>query len=119
MQLTRRLDENWDMMFGQGLGNYCTDAESVAQNVRSRLMLLQGEWFLDTDAGVPYLQNITRKPMDLAFAESVFKQTVLETDGVSSIDSFSMTFDSSARELVVSITVITIYGTTANIQVRT
>lgn len=81
-------------------------------------MLLQGEWFLDTSAGVPYLQNIAIKPADFPFAEAVIKQTISETDGVASIESFSMEYDGTTRELVIVTSVKTIYGNTLNIQVR-
>lgn len=118
MQLTRRLDENHDMTFGRGLANFAVDAEATAQNVRTRLMLLQGEWFLDTDAGVPYLQRIAVKPADFQYAESVIKQTILDTDGIASMESFSMSYDGNTRELVINTSVKTIYGNTLNIQVR-
>jgi hypothetical protein len=117
-QLTRRLDANWDMTFGRGLANYARGAEAVAQNVRSRLLLLQGEWFLDINAGVPYLQKITVRPADLAFTAAVLKQTILETDGVAEVTSFDLAMDQVARKLTVSATVTTEDGSTANIQVR-
>jgi hypothetical protein len=123
MQLTRRLDANHDMQFGAGLANFCVDAEATAQNVRTRLELLQGEWFLDTSAGVPYIQNefvtkgITDKPADLAFAESAIQQEILGTDGVVSIDGFASQFSSSTRLFSVQAKVTTEFGTTENIKV--
>lgn len=124
MQLTRRLSADWDMTFGQGLSNFARDAEATAQNVKANLQLLQGEWFLDVSAGVPYLRNdyVTRaiidKPTDLAFVESVVKQTILNTDGVDHIDDFKMTFDTRTRRLSVSVTVFTVYDDITTIQVR-
>jgi hypothetical protein len=112
------------MTFGRGLANFTTDAEATAQNVMSRLQLLQGEWFLDTSAGVPYLENdyvtrsLTQKPTDLSYVEAVIKQTILDTDGVDSITSFSMSFDTNTRKLVISATLSTIYDVATTIQVR-
>jgi hypothetical protein len=123
MQLTRRLDANHDMTFGAGLGNFCVDAEATAQNVRTRLELLQGEWFLDTSAGVPYIQNdfvtkgITDKPADLAFAESAIQQEILGTDGVVSIEGFASQFNSSTRLFSVQAKITTEFGTTENVKV--
>ena len=117
MSLTRRLDANHDMTFGRGLSNFCTDAEACAQNVRTRLYLLQGEWFLDTDAGMPYLQKITQKPADLAYAEAVIKQTILGTDGINSIKEIRLLFNPDTRNLNVYAFVDTIYGTLENIEV--
>jgi hypothetical protein len=118
MQLTRRLDVNHDMTFGRGLANFARDAEATAQNVRTRLLLLQGEWFLDVDAGVPYLQRIAVKPADFPFVESVIKQTILDTDGVASMESFEMEYDGTTRELIITTSLTDIYGNTINIQVR-
>ena len=49
--LVRRLDPGHDMTFGQGLANYARDDEATAQAVKTRLLLLFNEWFLDTGAG--------------------------------------------------------------------
>lgn len=117
-QLTRRLDSNWDMTFGRGLSNYAQGAEAVAQNVRSRLLLLQEEWFLDLDAGVPYFQKIAVRPADLAYTSATLKQTILETDGVADVTSFDMTLDDITRKLTITATVTTDTGDIANIQVR-
>jgi hypothetical protein len=115
--LTRRLDENWDMRFGHGLSDYAVDQEAVSQNVKTRLQLLRGEWFLDVDAGVPYLQEIMVKPADLQLAEAIIKQTIIETDGIDELRTFSMDFNRDTRVLFISATVTTIYGTTENIKV--
>lgn len=113
----RRLDRNHDMTFGRGLSNIARDDEAVAQRVRTRLYLLFGEWFLNTDAGVPYLQKITAKPADLFYTESVIKKTILDTEGIAAITGFSMDFDRNTRKLSIEAAVTNIYGTTANVVV--
>lgn len=115
--LVRRLDENWDMTFGHGLTNYARDQEAVSQNVKSKLQLLRAEWFLDVDAGVPYLQEIMVKPADLQLAEALIKQTILETEGISELITFELVFNRDTRRMVINATVATIYGTTENIRV--
>jgi hypothetical protein len=115
--IVRRLDSNFDMTFGQGLSDYARDQEAVAQNVRTRLQLLREEWFLDVDAGIPYLQEIMVKPANLPLAESLIKQTIIETDGIDELRSFDVVFNRDTRRLGVSATVTTIFGTTDNIRV--
>lgn len=115
--LMRRLDTDHDMTFGQGLANYARDDEATAQAVKTRLLLLGNEWFLDTDAGVPHLQKIMVKPANLPLAEAIIKRTILETEGVAQLRSFGMTFDRETRRLAIQATVTNIYGTVANIKV--
>ena len=86
-------------------------AAAVAQHVRQRLMTFKGEWFLDTIAGVPWLDQLLGKQYDPALAEAVVKAEILNTDGVVEITSFSVGFDRNVRRLAISeITVLTTYG---------
>lgn len=41
----RRLSKDWDYTFGNGTSNYIKGAEAVAQAIKSRLLLLYGEWW--------------------------------------------------------------------------
>jgi hypothetical protein len=113
----RRLDDGHDMTFGQGVANMARNDEAVAQRVKTRLLLLFNEWFLDIGAGVPYLPDIMKRPSNLPLAESLIKKTIIETEGVAELRSFGMTFDANTRRLTVSATVTNIYGTTSNIRV--
>jgi hypothetical protein len=115
--IVRRLDVDGDMTFGQGLANFAQDAEAVAQNVRTRLYLILGEWFLDVEDGVPYLQSIFVKPADLALSESILKARIVDTEGVQELTNFQFLFDRNTRQVTVTGTVRTVYGTTDNIRV--
>jgi len=104
----RRLDAAGDAMFGRGAASYIGGTDSTAQRVRSNLRLILGEFFADTGAGVPTLpqENADAPPIlgerpNLPYAEAVFKNAILGTEGIASIESFSMSVDSSARELSV------------------
>lgn|SRR5690606_33060698 len=74
-------------------------AEAVGQHVRQRLKTFSGEWFLDTAAGVPWLDEILGRGYDPALAEAVVKGEVLDTDGVTEITAFSVRFDRTRRAL--------------------
>lgn len=75
------------------------DALAVGQHARQRLMTFEGEWFLDTTAGVPWLTQILGKGQDPALAEAVVKANLLGTDGVTEITSFSVGFAQPTRGL--------------------
>lgn len=87
-----------------------TDAEAVGQHVRQRLMTFEGEWFLDAKAGVQWLSEILGFNYDPTLAEALTKAEILNTDGVTGIDSFSVSFDRETRNLKsYNITVNTVY----------
>jgi hypothetical protein len=113
----RRVDSNHDMTFGSGMLNFATGAEAAAQNVRCRLLVMAGEWFLDTSAGVPWWQNpasgvrpIMGVPRDLRYAEAVIKGVILATDGISAINNFDSSWDSKTRKWTVTVNLSSVDG---------
>lgn len=108
----RKQDEQGDYSFGSGLNNFHIDsAEAVAQAIETRLKLWIGEWFADTSDGTGWSQAILGKQSKNLY-ELTLRQRVLETFGVTSIESFQSSLDSDTRSLTVSMTVNTIYGQT-------
>lgn len=75
------------------------NAEAVAQHARKRLMAFHGEWFLDKEVGVPWLSEILGNTYDPTAAESVIKSEILETDGVTEIETFSVSFNRQLRHV--------------------
>lgn len=110
----RRLDANHDMTFGGSMRNIATTAESAEQLLRCALLYIRGEWFLDTDGGVPWwqpegadAQPIMGVPRDLRYAESVLKATILSVTGIKDIVAFAIAVNTSTRKMTVSFTVTT------------
>ena len=85
-------------------------AERVRQNLKIKLKLWRGEWFLDTNFGTPYLESILGKQLTLSGAVAALKKSILEVDGVEAITRFEFTFNRSARTLDVDFDVRTPYG---------
>lgn len=84
--------------------------EAVGQHVRQRIKTFEGEWFLDNTAGVPWLAEIMGRNYDPALAEAVVKAEILDTDGVTEITSFSVSFDRNRRALIIKdIEILTVY----------
>ena len=113
----RALDVNGDYTFGAGSANFLIDSPAaVAQSVLTRLLLLQGEWFLDRTEGTPWLQEVigygTKSLYDMAI-----RQRVLDTEGVTSIDAYSSNLDPVERSLSVTMTISTQFGQSAPISV--
>lgn len=92
------------------------DTEAVGQHARQRLMTYLGEWFLDREVGVPWIRDIVGHGYDPVMAESVLKAEILDTDGVTDINSFSVRFDNSTRGLsAYDIDVMTDYDQEASV----
>lgn len=106
----RALDADGDMTFGAGQANFLINSPAaVAQAIRTRLLLLVTEWFLDQEEGTPYQTQIlgvrTQETRDAAIQDRI-----LGTDGVSSIDSYQSIVDPIVRSYTVSGTVTTIFS---------
>ncbi|WP_019997240.1 hypothetical protein [Aureimonas ureilytica] len=92
------------------------DAKAVGQHARQRIMAFEGEWFLDTTAGLPWFDTIFGRRENLALAEALIKNEILDTDGVTGITGLSARFDPHTRSIAVSsATVITEYDQEASL----
>lgn len=113
--ISRALDSNNDLIVRSGKLETVEEGAEVVQHVRSRLLFYLEEWFLDTEAGVPYFQEIFTKPANLANIESIFKSKILRTPGVQRLTDFSMDYEGgSTRRLTVSFSAETTYGSIDN-----
>jgi len=74
-------------------------ADRVRQNIDIKLKLFTGEWFLDTEAGTPYLEDILGKRISLAGALAAVRASILEVDSVSAVTNFTYTFNRQTRVL--------------------
>lgn len=109
----RKLSDTGDYVFGSGeLDFYIDEPAAVAQLVETNLLLWLGEWYLDIEAGVPYLQGVLGKH-SLESANSVIRQAILETQGVLNIESLDSSINQDTRLYTVTATINTIYGETS------
>jgi hypothetical protein len=88
------------------------DANQVALAVQVAINTFRGEWFLNTEAGVPYYQNVLGKKVVATTAEfdSVIRAAVLGVEGVNRIVAYESSFDDRSRQYTVAFTADTIYG---------
>ncbi|MGI4812794.1 MAG: hypothetical protein ACRYG5_06575 [Janthinobacterium lividum] len=107
----RTLDANGDYTFGQNGTNFLVNSpDAVGQAVLTRLGLIEGEWFLDQTAGMPYDEVLgagTEATRDLAY-----RTTILETQGVTGISDYASYLNPSTRAFIVAATIDTLYGST-------
>ncbi len=106
----RTLDENGDMTWGFGSQNFLVDSvQLVKQKILTGLRLFQGEFFLDTTAGMPWDSQVlgvgTR-----ALYDTAIQRQILSTKGVTGITSYSSSFNPKTRNLNVTVQVTTQFG---------
>lgn len=84
--------------------------DSVIQFTMQRLRLFLGEWFMNTQDGVPWYQQILVKNADKATVDGLLRDCILATPGVTALLSFQSTQDRSKRIMTVSFTILTAMG---------
>jgi hypothetical protein len=107
----RRLDENWDPVYGNGQDDYLFDLEAVMQIIESRLRLWKAEWWEDQNEGLPMWQNILGKlGTNKVAIDRVIQSRIFKTPYVTGVVSFESTFDVAIRKYQCEATVNTIFG---------
>lgn len=90
------MNESGDLVFHNGplTSEYTTQppTQTVAQRLRIRLTAFEGDWFMDTEYGVPYWQSILGKKVPKSRVDSILQQEILAERGVKEIVSFTSSF---------------------------
>ena len=97
---------------GTGLSQfYINTPAAVAQAVKTRLELVQGEWFLDINAGTPYNSQILGAGKISSYDQAI-REVILNTVGVTEIveNLYSSFVDPITRAASVQCTINTLYG---------
>jgi hypothetical protein len=106
----RAQDANGDMTFGSGSANFLVNSpQAVAQCVVTALQLYQGEWYLDTTAGMPWKTKVLGFNTKTMYDGAVQKM-IRGVTGVTGITSYSSSLDSTTRKLSITATISTAYG---------
>lgn len=104
------LDSSNDIIVGKTSITRTDEGAHVVQKVRSRLLVIAGEYEDDEDEGIPYFSDIFTKPVNFPAVASLFKSRILGTEGVNELLSFDTEYDGATREYSLSFSVNTDYG---------
>lgn len=110
---TRRLDSDWDYVFGGGDLDWLEDLEAVAQMIKQRLLLFSGEWWADTSDGLPVWQSILGVPgagNNLEATDRVITERILGTPYVTAVKEVSSSYVADSRRYQYSAKVDTAFG---------
>jgi hypothetical protein len=98
-----------DPLYGQGIGNFLTDIDACAQVIRTRLLLLQGEMWINTSTGLPLFQQILGR--DPSAAATLLQQVIATSPYVTSISGVQTSYNRTTRAFAFSCLVQTQFGT--------
>jgi hypothetical protein len=108
-----------DLMFNEDRGaysDYINDGgivagkDQVRQNIEDRLRMVYGEWFLNTEIGVPWFDKVFVKNPDLSAIDIILKSTILDTLEVTELLAYKSALDRTRRKFSVTFTALSIYG---------
>lgn len=110
----RKLDFDGDYTFGKR-NELLEDTAAVAQAVKTRLLLLLGEWWENPKDGTPLFEEVLGKrfrtdeqPDEI---DLVFSERITGTQGVADISSFESKIAPETRTYTARVTVRTVYDT--------
>lgn len=76
-----------------------TTLDAIQQHILQRLRMYLGEWFLDNTIGLPFYQQILVKNPNQGNIDALFRNQILGTPGVISLNSYSFEPDFVTRVL--------------------
>lgn len=106
-----KLDADGDLDVGTDLA-FAAGLDAVAQGVRIILLTFKGEWFLDLDHGVPYMQELLGYRFSPLKTQQAFRAAILTVPGVEEISSIEVSLSPATRALRVVWSVRTRFGDT-------
>lgn len=101
-----------DYSFGSGNNDFVYDNAAMIQAIKTSLLLLKGEWWEDTERGLPLFQSILGQPGtpdNIRAVDLIIQDQIASVDGVVNIKNYIGTYNST-REYTIECTVETIYG---------
>lgn len=71
--------------------------DAILQNLRIRLGMFLGEWFLNTDEGMPYRTRIWGNGRDLRIIRTIFRRAILSTPGIGAVEGLTVVLNHQTR----------------------
>lgn len=103
--IVRELDSSHDWTFGRGFANYLNGSDSIAQSVKTKLLALKRDWFLNRDDGIAWFDYLTKNPNTKQLEIDV-RTEIFKVEGVLNIDEFDILLDPENRQFLIQITYI-------------
>jgi hypothetical protein len=106
----RQRTANGDVAYGNGTQNFLVNGAAVAQIINTTLLLLQGQWWMNTAIGTPLFQQLTSHPITPQAVALIYQQIILGVPFVSGIQQLAVNYNPQARTFSFTATVNTLFG---------
>lgn len=90
-----------DIQHADGLIGYVNLDSETIQRIRTCLRRIEGEWFLDVDAGLPYFGGQMLGGKDLEYVKLIIREELLRIEGVNKITEINILMDKSTKHVSV------------------
>jgi hypothetical protein len=86
--------------------------EEILQRVRIRLKSFKGEWFVNSNYGLPYFDEILgSKNLDLNIVESILRSNIIAVKGIKELLESSIDYDADNRSILYTFNAATVNNT--------
>lgn len=99
------LDTEGDIFFTEE-GDFLMK-ESVAQQIRIKVLWFAGEWRWDPDLGLPYREDLLIKNPNIASFENELRKAIFDVTEVVKVEDLSVVFDRKNRNALIKYTALT------------
>lgn len=106
----RREDSNDDYCFGRGSGDFLQGTQAVAQAIKTKLKLFEGEWWENILDGLPLFQSILGQRTPKQQIAYLIKKRILEVPNILEIKDVAFVYNSTTREYLFSCSVSTVFS---------
>jgi len=113
--IVRGLDQQHDWTFGQGKANYLTGSDAIKQCIKTKLLSLKGNWFLNLNEGIAWFDYFENH-INVIQLERELKLAIASIDGVTEILSFDVLLNSVTRTFLIQITYSDKYNKTNEVE---
>ena len=110
MSSNLKLDSNWDIVIGRG-ATRVGGVDFVAQNVKSRLMTLLGEWQHNPSLGLPWFDGLLGKHVTSDDIQVAVQNVILSTNNVRYVALVTVDADHRQRTISINFTAESDFGT--------
>ncbi len=97
-QITSIRTDGEDIVFTNGSLTLVTGRDAIVQGLDEAIQLAQGEWYLDPNDGLPWLDRIIIRNVNEADVLQIMAAYILRQTGIFSLDELNLDIDANTRE---------------------